>query len=85
LYLHIGNDIAVPFKDIIAIIDLETSGRASTTKDFLKKSGYKAKKDLSSTNFKSCVITDKEVFYSTISSGTLLKRTSASLNKMQCK
>lgn len=85
MYLHIGNDIAVPFKDIIAIIDLETSGRASTTRDFLKKSGYKVKKvkkDPGLTNFKSCVITDKEVFYSTISSVTLVKRTSSCLNEI---
>jgi len=80
--LHIGNDIAVPFKDIIAIINLETSGRASTTRDFLKKSGYKVKKDPGLTNFKSCVITDKEVFYSTISSVTLVKRTSSCLNEI---
>jgi hypothetical protein len=73
--LHIGNDLTVPLKDIIAILDLETSGRAATTREFLATNKPTLNKHLSANIYKSCIITDGEVFYSSISSGTLLKRT----------
>lgn len=78
MYLHIGNDIVVPYKDIIAILNLETSGKASTTREFFDKN-HIPKKAPNLSGIKSCVITDREVLYSTISSGTLLKRTSIPL------
>lgn len=75
MYLHIGSDMIVPYKDIIAIIDLNSSGRSAGTKDFLKKNGHKSIKDNKVKKYKSCVITIEKIYYSTISSITLQKRT----------
>ncbi|NLW06809.1 MAG: DUF370 domain-containing protein [Clostridia bacterium] len=79
MYLHIGNDLAVAFNDIIAILNLETSSKAATTKDFLKKSNSVANPNFQENDYKSCVVTDRTVYYSTISSGTLFKRATALL------
>ena len=79
MYLHIGNDLAVPFNDIIAILNLETSNRAATTRDFLKKSKSMINPNSQKNNYKSCVVTNRAVYYSTISSGTLFKRATALL------
>lgn len=80
MYLHIGGDIAVKIKDIIAVMDLETSSVSKITKDFLKI----AQKSNSVINVnnelpKSYVVTNSDgetrVYISPISSHTLLKRT----------
>lgn len=74
MYLHIGNDTVVPYKEIIAIIDLNTAGRAAATREFLEGLNAKARRDSWTGEIKSCVVTYKEIYYSTISSGTLMKR-----------
>ena len=80
MYLHIGGDISVKIKDIIAVMDLETSSVSKITKDFLKI----AQKSNSVINVnnelpKSYVVTNSDgetrVYVSPISSHTLLKRT----------
>ncbi|BCV19936.1 extracellular matrix regulator RemB [Moorella sp. Hama-1] len=74
MYLHIGNDTVVPYQEIIAIIDLNTAGRAAATREFLEMLNEKAQRDSGTGEIKSCIVTDKEIYYSTISSGTLMKR-----------
>lgn len=74
MYLHIGNDTVVPYQEIIAIIDMATAGRAAATKEFLEMLNSKARRDSGNGEIKSCIVTDKEIYYSTISSGTLMKR-----------
>ena len=76
MFLHLGGDVVVNEKDVIAIIDIESSTIAATTRDFLRvveegglvtTIGEKGKE-------KSFVITANTVYLSPISSFTLLKR-----------
>ena len=79
MYLHLGGEISVKIKSIVAIMDLETTSVSKITKDFLKI----AQKSNSVINVndelpKSYVITsdndETKVYISPISSQTLLKR-----------
>ncbi len=77
MYLHIGGDIVVKIKDIVAIMDMEKSSTSRITQDFLRQK----KNEVISVNDelpKSYVIinkTGKTVLYiSPISPQTLLKR-----------
>lgn len=78
MYLHLGGDISVNIKNIVAIMDLETTSVSKITKEFLNY----VQKNNSVINVneelpKSYVITyDKstKVYVSPISSQTLLKR-----------
>ncbi|NPV27966.1 MAG: DUF370 domain-containing protein [Firmicutes bacterium] len=78
MFLHLGGDTIIPKEELIAILDLETTSKAEATKDFLEMArdegfiryvGEKGKE-------KSFVITSKYVYYSPISSMTLIKRAS---------
>lgn len=77
MYLHIGGDVCVKVKDIVAVMDMETSSTSRITQDFLRKN----KNNVISVNDelpKSYVVignNGKTVLYvSPISSQTLLKR-----------
>ena len=74
MFLHLGADMVVPLRDVIAITDLK-SGKSGTNKEFLEKM-YDEKKiiDISDDNAKSFIITGKIVYLSAISSLTLHKR-----------
>lgn len=79
MYLHLGGDISVKLKNIVAIMDMETTSVSKITKEFLKI----AQKSDSVVNVneelpKSYVIisdgNETKVYISPISSQTLLKR-----------
>lgn len=79
MYLHLGGDISVSVKNIVAIMDLETTSVSKITKEFLRIAQQtdcivSINDDLP----KSYVITSEgektTVFISPISSQTLLKR-----------
>jgi len=79
MYLHLGGEISVKIKNIVAIMDLETTSVSKITKDFLKfaqrsNSVINVNEELP----KSYVITSENnetrVYVSPISSQTLLKR-----------
>lgn len=77
MYLHIGADICVKIKDIVAVMDMETSSTSRITQDFLRQK----KNDVISVNDelpKSYVIVNTKgkttLYISPISSQTLLKR-----------
>ncbi|MDK2821127.1 MAG: extracellular matrix regulatory protein [Clostridia bacterium] len=74
MYLHIGGDTVIPCRDIIAIINISTAGRSSSTKDFFASQDEKMKEEFKDKNLKSCIITGKNIYYSSISSNTLVKR-----------
>jgi len=74
MFLHLGGDIMVPNKEVIAIFDLKMHC-ADATKEFLKicnEEGFVVVIDEKET--KSFVVTNKKVYYSPISSLTLRKR-----------
>ncbi len=79
MYLHLGGDVSVNIKNIVAIMDLETTSVSKITKEFLSfvqknNSVINVNDDLP----KSYVITfdekETKVYVSPISSQTLLKR-----------
>ena len=77
MYLHIGADICVKIKDIVAVMDMETSSTSRITQDFLRQK----KNEVISVNDelpKSYVIVKTKgkttLYISPISSQTLLKR-----------
>lgn len=79
MYLHLGENVAVISKSIVAIIDLENSTVSGATKDFLKKAQKSgAVINVSDELPKSAIICHKdgkqEVFISQISTNTLQKR-----------
>ena len=73
MFLHLGSDVSVALKDVIAINDY--SYLKTINKEFLKN--MRSKKfiiDISENDPKSFVITDKKIYLSAISSITLKKR-----------
>lgn len=75
MFLHLGGDVVVPKKDIIAILDHRT--RVSpATREFLeisKDEGF-IKKISQNDKEKSYIVTTKEIYISPISCITLRKR-----------
>ncbi|MBS4026174.1 MAG: DUF370 domain-containing protein [Clostridia bacterium] len=76
MFLHIGGDVVVLKKDIIAIIDSETGLAGAATKEFLKTCQAEGffRNINSDEKVKAYVITDREIYLSPISAFTLLKR-----------
>ncbi|MBE7009979.1 MAG: DUF370 domain-containing protein [Ruminococcaceae bacterium] len=79
MFLHLGADVVVNMKDVIAILDLDVTSTSKITREFLRVAedeGFVV--NVSDDLPKSFVITeiDKEsrVFVSPISTATLLKR-----------
>lgn len=79
MFLHIGGDIVIPMKNVIAILDIETTTLSKDTKDFLKIAEEEGFIEAISGDLpKSFVITEIEkkskIYLSPISSVTLQKR-----------
>ena len=73
MYLHVGEDILVSTKEIVAIID-KTSMKSSTNMEEFMNHHKMRILNLSKGPFKSVVITFDKIYYSPFSSGTLKKR-----------
>ena len=80
MYLHLGGEVCIRIKDIVAIMDLETSSTSKITREFLRKIQKKGEvisvsvEDLPKSYV---LIKDEEkvrMYISPISSNTLLKR-----------
>jgi extracellular matrix regulatory protein B len=79
MFLHIGGDIVVPMKNVIAILDIETTTLSKDTKEFLKIAEEEGFIQAISEDIpKSFIITETEkkskIYLSPISSSTLQKR-----------
>lgn len=81
MFLHLGGDVVVSKKEIIAVLDVQTT-KAPVTKEFIEiasdegfiKSIYGKEKE------KSFVITTRDIYMSPISCVTLKKRAESFLN-----
>ncbi|EIJ80141.1 regulator of the extracellular matrix, regulation of biofilm formation [Bacillus methanolicus PB1] len=73
MYLHIGEDILVRTKDIIAILDKESVKSSPFVQEFIEEQIERVI-DLSKGSFKSVVITYENIYYSPLASGTLKKK-----------
>ena len=73
MYIHIGEDLNIRAKDIITILDKDSTTDSEIMDEFLKRHD-KNMINLSKSTFKSVVITFDKVYLSPIASGTLKKR-----------
>lgn len=76
MYLHIGNEISIPLKEIIAILDLTKMDLAVPTQELIDLAHGENRVIASIENCqpKSCIITDQLLYLSTISAITLYHR-----------
>jgi len=75
MFLHLGGDVIVPKKDIVAILDIRSRSSA-ITREFLKtavEEGFIVN-TAEPGKEKTYVITSNEIYYSPISCTTLKKR-----------
>lgn len=73
MYLHVGEDTLVRTRDIIIILDKDSTKASPYSEEFFEQ----RKGDiinLSKGSFKSIVVTFDKIYYSPLSSGTLKKR-----------
>ncbi|GKX68433.1 extracellular matrix regulator RemB [Inconstantimicrobium mannanitabidum] len=85
MFLHLGENVVVPVKDIIGIFDIQTTMFSSDTSQFLRmaeEDGFIEK--ITNESPKSFVIAEvdkkSKVYLSPISSATLTKRTDVNYN-----
>jgi len=81
MFLHIGAEVAIPIKNVIAILDIETSTLSKDTKEFLKISEEEGFVEAITNDLpKSIIITETDkkskIYLSPISTSTLRKRSS---------
>jgi len=79
MILHLGGDIAVPLKDIIAILDMTSALQSDVNREFLevaREEGFI--KEVYKDEFKTFILAEinnrTAIFLSPISTATLLKR-----------
>ncbi|ADC49653.1 hypothetical protein BpOF4_07975 [Alkalihalophilus pseudofirmus OF4] len=78
MFIHLGGDVIIRSKEIIAILDRDVGDMSVITKDYLKSEKERKKCTVISQDFtKSIVITDEVVYLSPVSSLTLNKRAQA--------
>lgn len=83
LYLHLGQSMVIPFRDVIGIFDLDNSSYSHLTRNFLRQAQEEGKViNVSEELPKSFVLCrnrvgEIKVFISQLSSTTLLKRAEA--------
>lgn len=80
MFLHIGGDKVIPVKNVIAILDIETTTLSKDTKEFLKTAEEEGFIETISDDLpRSFVVTEvnkkSKIYLSPISSVTLQKRT----------
>lgn len=74
MFLHIGQEHSILFKDIIAIINLETRNNSECTNEFLNKVEEEGHMVKLSDDPDSFILTNDKVYLSPISAATLRKR-----------
>lgn len=74
MFLHLGSDVMVPVKDVVAIYDHKTMEREENHLCFELIKQEKEIVPIASDEVKSYVVTDDKIYLSVISSLTLKKR-----------
>lgn len=85
MFLHLGENVVVPIKDVIGIFDLQSTKYSSDTNQFLRLAEEDAFVErITKENPKSFVIAEvdkkSKIYLSPISSTTLTKRTDMDYN-----
>lgn len=73
MYIHIGEEVSVRSKDIIAILDKDSVNSSNYIQEFLQQNDENTE-NLSKNPFKSIVITSGKIYLSPLASTTLKKR-----------
>jgi extracellular matrix regulatory protein B len=73
MYIHIGEEVLVKSKDIIAILDKDSVHSSNYIKEFLQHHA-ETTQNLSKNSFKSIVVTSGKIYLSPLASTTLKKR-----------
>ena len=75
MFLHLGTDVVVSLKQVIAILDLRSAGLAEPTRELMASLHQKKRVvDIANGEAKSLVLTDAGAYLSPISSLTLQRR-----------
>lgn len=73
MYIHLGDNHVVPSKEVVMILDRQSSQDSSIVDEFFKKQRDKIVQ-LASNDAKSIIITLDKIYFSPLSSSTLKKR-----------
>lgn len=73
MYIHLGEEVVIRTKELIAILDRELAEHSDSFTEFLNTGGRNVN-NLSKGPYKSIVITDTAVYLSPIASATLKRR-----------
>ncbi len=73
MYIHVGEDTLVRSKDIIAIINKQSVSSSNYIEEFLERKAHSII-NLSKGSCKSIVITTNNIYFSSLGSGTLKRR-----------
>lgn len=74
MFLHLGSDLVIPLRSVIAITDYKTNKFVINRKFINHAREQKKIIDISEGHPKSVVVTDRHLYFSAISSVTLKKR-----------
>ncbi len=74
MFIHIGNNQVIHVDDIVIIMDYQILDTSPVMKKMLQKAEQEGKIKEKLTDFKSIIITDDLIYYSTLSVATLNKR-----------
>lgn len=75
MFLHLGSDVVVPYREVIAILDAELLERSQAVQDLVEIQRLDQRvTTIAEARPRSIVITDKGVFLSPISALTLKRR-----------
>lgn len=74
-FVHIGDDVVVPAAAIVAVVNLETTGEAAATREFLELARAERRVAVGpGGGARAAVIAGETVFLSPISASTLARR-----------
>lgn len=75
MFLHIGSDVVVPLREVIAILDAALLERSQAVRDLISlQQAERRVTDIAGGRPRSIVLTDRGVFLSPISTVTLRRR-----------
>jgi len=84
MYVHLGADVVIPTKEIIAIIDMSLVESSEITAEFFKTAAEEDFiRDISGGSGKSMVITSRTIYISPISTLTLKNRAENMLEELK--
>ncbi|KKI89491.1 hypothetical protein WQ54_24275 [Bacillus sp. SA1-12] len=73
MYIHLGDNFVVPSKEVVMILDRQSSKASAIVAEFLEKQKDKMVQ-LANGEAKSIIITLDKIYFSPLSSSTLKKR-----------